>query len=138
MGIGHALRLTRLGEGYLMARRLDEAQARARQALEFSRTRKEQGNEAYALHLLGEIAADRPALEVEAAERYFRDAMALATALGMRPLATHCHFGLGKLYRRAGKRQEAQEHLATATTMYRDMEMRFWPEQVKAELRKVQ
>jgi class 3 adenylate cyclase/tetratricopeptide (TPR) repeat protein len=138
MGIGHALRLTRLGEGYLMARRLDEAQARARQALEFSRTRKEQGNEAYALHLLGEIATDRPALEVEAAERYFRDAMALATALGMRPLATHCHFGLGKLYRRAGKRQEAQEHLATATTMYRDMEMRFWPEQVEAELRKVQ
>jgi hypothetical protein len=31
--------------------------------------------------------------------------------------------------------QEAQEHLITATTMYREMEMRFWPEQAEAELK---
>ena len=41
----------------------------------------------------------------------------------MRPL------GLGKLYQRTGKRQEAQKHLTTATTMYREMDMRFWLEQ---------
>ena len=34
-----------------------------------------------------------------------------------------------------GKRQQAQEHLRTATTMYRDMDMRFWQEQVERELR---
>jgi hypothetical protein len=39
--------------------------------------------------------------------------------------------GLGKLYRRTGKRQEALEHLATATTMYREMEMRFPPSLLK-------
>ena len=44
----------------------------------------------------------------------------------MRPLVAHCHLGLGKLYRRTGKREQAREHLDTATTMYREMDMRFW------------
>ena len=30
----------------------------------------------------------------------------------------NCHLGLGKLYRRTGKREQAQEHLTTAATMY--------------------
>jgi hypothetical protein len=55
----------------------------------------------------------------------------------MRPLVAHCHLGLGKLSRRTGKRQEAQVHLATATTMYREMDMRFWLEQAEAEKRGV-
>jgi hypothetical protein len=53
----------------------------------------------------------------------------------MHPEVAHCHLGLGKLYRRTGKRQEAQEHLTTATTMYREMDMRFWLEQAEAEMR---
>ena len=63
----------------------------------------------------------------------YRDALALAGELGMRPLAAHCHLGLGKLYRRTGKREQAQEHLATATMMYRAMDMRFWLEKAEAE-----
>ena len=55
--------------------------------------------------------------------------------LGMRPLAARCHLGLGKLYRRTGKRQEAQEHLGTAITMYREMDMPFWLEPAEAEMR---
>jgi hypothetical protein len=43
-----------------------------------------------------------------------------------------CHLGLGKLYRRTGRQQEAQEHLAKATMMYREMDMRFWLEQAEA------
>ncbi len=43
--------------------------------------------------------------------------------------------GLGKLYRRAGNGQQAQEHLTTAITMYHEMDMRFWLHQVEAELR---
>ena len=46
----------------------------------------------------------------------------------------HCHLGLGKLSRRTGKREPAQEHLATATTMYREMGMRYWLEKAEAEL----
>ncbi len=41
-------------------------------------------------------------------------------------LVAHCPLGLGKLYPRIGKRQEGQEHLATATTMYREMAMTYW------------
>jgi hypothetical protein len=41
---------------------------------------------------------------------------------------------LGKVCRRT-KRQEAHEQLITATTMYREMDMRFWLEQAEAELK---
>jgi hypothetical protein len=44
----------------------------------------------------------------------------------MRPLIAHCHLGLGKLHRRTGQREQAREHLATATAMYRDMDMTYW------------
>ena len=59
---------------------------------------------------------------------------AVAAELGMRPLVAHCHLGLGKLYRRTGKREEAKEHLTTATTLYREMDMRFWLAQAEAEM----
>jgi hypothetical protein len=60
--------------------------------------------------------------------------LALAEPRGMRPLIAHCHLGLGKLYWRTGKREQARERLTTATTMYREMEMPFWLEQAEAEL----
>ncbi len=75
-----------------------------------------------------------PAPSRSSAERYYREALALAGELGMRPLVAHCHIGLGKLYRRTGEREQAQEHLRTATTMYREMDMRFWLEQAETEL----
>jgi uncharacterized protein HemY len=85
--------------------------------------------------LLAEIASRRDPTEVEKIEGYYRQALALAEELGMRPLVAHCHLGLGKLYRRTGKHQEAQEHLTTATTMYREMDMWFWLEQAEAEVK---
>jgi hypothetical protein len=50
----------------------------------------------------------------------------------MRPLVAHCHLGLGTLYRRIGKREEAREYLTTATTMYREMGMTFWLEKAES------
>jgi hypothetical protein len=47
----------------------------------------------------------------------------------MRPLIAHCRLRLDKLYQRMGRREEAREHVATATTMYREMDMRFWLDQ---------
>ncbi len=52
----------------------------------------------------------------------------------MRPLVAHCHLGLGKLYRRTGKREQAQEHLTTATTMSREMGMTYWLEKAEAQV----
>jgi hypothetical protein len=34
-------------------------------------------------------------------------------------------------------RQEAQEHLTTATTMYREMAMHFWREQAETEMQEI-
>jgi class 3 adenylate cyclase len=64
----------------------------------------------------------------------YREALALAGELEMRPLVCHCHLGLGKLYRRSDKREQALEHLTTATTRYREMDMRFWLEKAEAEM----
>jgi hypothetical protein len=45
----------------------------------------------------------------KAAEGRYRET--IAVDLGMRPLVAHCHLGLGKLYRRTDKREQAWEHL---------------------------
>jgi hypothetical protein len=50
------------------------------------------------------------------------------------PLVAHCHLGLGKLYSPTGDGVKAQEHLTTATTMYREMDMTFWLEKAEAAL----
>jgi class 3 adenylate cyclase/tetratricopeptide (TPR) repeat protein len=123
--------MTYLSEAYLRAGRLAEARNLADQAIGLSRQRAERATEAHLLHLLGAIGAQS---DGTVAERQYFAAMALAEELGMRPLVAHCHLGLGKLYRRTGKREQAQEHLTTATTMYREMDMRFWLEQAEVEL----
>jgi hypothetical protein len=46
----------------------------------------------------------------------------------------HCHFGLGKLHAKTGEREEAEQHRATATTLYREMDMRFWPDKAETAL----
>jgi len=56
----------------------------------------------------------------------------------MRPLVAHCHLGLGKLCRRTAKREQAQEQLTIATTMYREMDMRLWLAQAEAELKELE
>jgi class 3 adenylate cyclase/tetratricopeptide (TPR) repeat protein len=118
-----ALILLCAGMTYLSAGRIDEGASHAREALALTRRLGARASEAHALCLAGDVASTGGA---EDAEGYYREALALAGELGMRPLVAHCHLGLGKLSRRAGKREEAREHLATATTMYREMDMRFY------------
>ena len=51
-----------------------------------------------------------------------------------RPLRSHTGgSGDRMIDRRTRWRQEAQEHVGTATTIYREMDMRFWPEQAEAD-----
>jgi tetratricopeptide (TPR) repeat protein len=123
-----------MGEAYMEVGRLEDALAQGERALALTRERGERGLEAWALHLLGEIASRREPSDRAAAEGHYRRGMALAEEIGMRPLVARCHHGLGELYRREGKGQEAQAHLSTATTMYRQMDMRFWLEQAEAAL----
>jgi tetratricopeptide (TPR) repeat protein len=111
----------------------EEALETAEQALTRHRQREERGLEGWTLRLLGEIVASRDPLESARAEGHYREALAIATELGMRPLVAHCHLGLGRLYRRTGDHVKATEHLTTAATMYRDMGMTFWLEKLEAE-----
>ncbi len=123
-----------LAESCFLAGCTDEARDLAPQELEFARAQKARGREAWVCHLLAELAARSELPEAEAAETRYRQALTLASERGMHPLVAHCHLGIGKLYRRTGKRDQAQEHLTTAITMYREMDMRFWLEQAEAEM----
>jgi len=113
------------------------ARAAAQRALGLTRQHKERGHEAYTLLLLGEIAAREDPPDVGEAENHYRQALALAEELGMRPLIAHCHVGLGKLHRCAGERQKAEEHLTTGVELMREMEMGLWLEMAEAELKGV-
>ena len=135
---GKSLRTIWLSEAYLLAGREADAHTAAQRALALARQYKERGHEAYTLRLLGEIAAREDPLDIGKAENHYRQALALAEELGMRPLIAHCHVGLGKLYRRMGSRQQAEEHLTTATAMMREMEMVLWLERAETELKELQ
>jgi tetratricopeptide (TPR) repeat protein len=126
-----ALILLCAGTSYLSAGRIDEAASHAREALALTRRLGARGSEAPALCLAGDVASAGGA---EDAEGYYREALALAGELGMRPIIAHCHLGLGKLDRRTSQSEQAQEHLTTATTMYREMGMTYWLEQAEAKM----
>ena len=121
----------------MLADRLEDAVGAASRAVRRPREWSERGYEAWAPRLLGEIAVRRDPSDVETAEGHYHAALQLAEELGMRPLAPRCHLGLGRLYRRHDKRQEAQEHFGHATTMFRAMAMRFWAGKMEAGLREL-
>jgi len=127
-----------LGEALLLAGRLEEAHALTEHTLVLVREHQERGNQAYALRLLGEIAVRREPPDVELAEDYYCQALALAEELGMRPLLAHCHLGLGTLYARTDRREQARAALSAAIDLYRAMEMTFWLPQAEATLAQVE
>jgi len=45
--------------------------------------------------------------------------------------------GLGRLYRKTGDPEKAQERLTTAAALFREMDMRFWLELAETELKKL-
>ena len=117
---GLALAIACLSEAYLLARPPGGgAHTRAVQAVDLARQYQQRGNQAWALWLLGESTARQASPEVEPAAGHYRQALALAEALGMRPLQAHCHRGLGTLYATTGQREQARTALSTAIEMYR-------------------
>jgi hypothetical protein len=87
---------------------------------------------AYAYRLLGDVAMYSYPPDVDQAAAHYHQALALAEAIGMRPLQAHCHLGLGTLYATTGQRQQARAALATAINLYRAMDMTFWLPQAEA------
>ena len=110
----------------MLARRLEEVHALAERTLALVCKHQERGNQAYALRLLGDIAAQREPPEDTLAAAHYQQALALAEELGMRPLVAHCHLGLGTLYLKMGRQEQARAALSTAVELFRAMEMTFW------------
>ena len=124
-----------LARACLQLGRCDEARRFGDRALEFCSSQP--GFEAHLRHLLGDVAAHPDQFDPERGETHYRQALALAERLGTNPLAAHRHHGLGNLYQRTGAREHAQEHAVTATTMYGEMGMTYWLEQVEALRRRL-
>jgi tetratricopeptide (TPR) repeat protein len=120
-GIVHSLMGVHLAEAGRLTRH-PAALSLAKRALALACERGQRVYEADALRVLAEL---------EPSEARWGEAMAIATELGLRPLAAHCHAGLAKLYRDLGKRQESDARFTTATTMYRAMGMTYWLEQTE-------
>jgi class 3 adenylate cyclase/tetratricopeptide (TPR) repeat protein len=120
-----SLSMVWLSEGYFLSGQTKEAEDVAKHALELAQLHKERGHEAWALKVLGDIAAHTDPGSDES-EVFYQRALTLARELGMRPLEAHCNFGLGKLYLRAAPSKAAPRELSKAAALYSDMDMRFW------------
>jgi transcriptional regulator with AAA-type ATPase domain/tetratricopeptide (TPR) repeat protein len=126
--IGHlAWSFPLLGRACLRLGRVDAARRLAERTIESAQGYH--GFVAQAWHLLGDVARQSDALRPhKTAAEHYRTALALAEPRGMRPLVAHCHLGLGQLYHRVDRSQDAQTHVAEAARMYREMGMTFWLE----------
>jgi tetratricopeptide (TPR) repeat protein len=137
-GVRHTVHWVWLSEVCRLAGHGAEAWQHASQALDLARQRKARGDEAHALHQLGVVQAHTEPPDAAQAEAFYQQALALAEALGMRPLVAHCHQGLGTLYATTGQWEQARAELSTAIEMYRSMEMTFWLPQTDAVLAQVE
>jgi tetratricopeptide (TPR) repeat protein len=126
--------LAALSEGLLLVGCVEDASALAEQLLALSHTHPGRGHQAQAFRLLGDIARHRDPPQSEQAEAHYQQALGLAEALSMRPLAAHCHRGLGLLYYQIGRGEQACTALSAAIALYRAMDMTFWLPQTEAAL----
>jgi tetratricopeptide (TPR) repeat protein len=92
------------------------------------------GLAAHTFHLLGDIASHPDGFDAESGETHYLEALALAKPLRMRPLVARCHLGLGTLYQKVGRQEEARAALSHCVHVFRDMDMPFWLSQAEAEL----
>jgi tetratricopeptide (TPR) repeat protein len=124
-----------LAEAYLATGQHSEANALAARALDLAVGHGERGNQGWTLRLQAELAARQASNDVvERAEALYRQGLALAEELEMRPLQAHCHLGLGELYGRGSRTREARAELGMALEMLRAMGMTFWVPQAEAAL----
>jgi Flp pilus assembly protein TadD len=130
--------LRQLSTVYLLAGRVDESLQHVCQALDLARQRKTQGHEALALFQLGAVHAHAAPPDVQQGEARYQEALMLAEALGMRPLQAQCRRGLGTLYTKIGRSEQARAELFTAIELYRAMDMTFWLPEAEAALAEIE
>jgi len=98
-----------------------------------ARGRGQRGDEASALHLLGDVAARREPPDPEDVERRLRAAVGLAEEVAMRPLVARGRLTLAEFYRRVGNPEEAGRDLKAAANLFRQMGMGYWLARAETE-----
>src|SRR5262249_21642262 len=121
------------GEAYLQVQRRAEAAQCAQEALSLSREHTERGHEAHALRLLGDLALGDP-VDREECEAFYRQAIARAEELEMRPLLAQCYLGLGRRHMAAGRQERAKSRLTAAGDLFPTLDMPFLPNRPPAQL----
>ena len=91
----------------------------------------------HALRLLGDITIYSDRFDAENGAAHYQEALALAEPRGMRPLVAHCHLGLGRLYSKLDRLEQARAELSAAIVLYRAMAMTFWLPQAETALAQV-
>ncbi|HET6365788.1 MAG TPA: AAA family ATPase [Pseudomonadales bacterium] len=124
-----------LAGGLLAAGNITRARETAQRGLDLALAHKERGHQAYALRLLGEIAARSEPADLALAEKDLTQALAIAEELGMRPLLGRIHLSLGEMSRLGGDHGKAEAHIFHAVSLFRAMDMRHWLEEAAGQLK---
>jgi len=128
-----SLRLGWLAEVYLLAGQPETAGRTAERAVELARRYDQRGHLAWALFLQGELASAGGDSPSPGAEGFYRESMAIAEKLEMRPLVARCQLGLGRLFRARGEARRSAEHCLTASALFTQMRMAYWRQLCDAE-----
>ena len=123
LGLFHSLVRVQLGEALLLDGQIEEAREMTQSGLELARRRGEQGHEAQALRILGEIDIQPDSKDDESALSNFQSALLLAEKHDMRPLQAHCHFGLGRIDSHQLSGSSQRDSIQQAITLYRELDM---------------
>jgi class 3 adenylate cyclase/tetratricopeptide (TPR) repeat protein len=124
-------------EGLLEAGEGARAREMARHALDLAIAHKERGHQAWAWRLLGEVASRGGAPGLAEAEEHYRESLGIAEELRMQPVVAHANLGLGRVMRLAGDRARAEEHLVTAFTLFRGMDVPYWVRKCGEEMMQI-
>jgi tetratricopeptide (TPR) repeat protein len=129
--------LMALAEAYRTKKQIETAARYVEKALSIPRQNEERGFGAWALYYLAKIQCDYAHDQMQESMNSFGQAKEKAAELGMRPLLAHCHMGLGQLYLKRGRIDEARSELGTAIELYHSMDMSFWLPQAESSLSKI-
>jgi Tfp pilus assembly protein PilF len=91
-----------------------------------------------ALKLRGDIALHRKLQQIEQAEARYREALALAEVMGMRPLQAHCHAGLAQVHAAAGNTAKAREEFRAANQLFHAMKMNSFSAETENESARIE
>ena len=120
--------LVHLGEAYALADQPEEALSIAERVLALARERGQRGSEAWALRLIGEIASNHEVPTDRNRRSPLWQALTLAESSACArssPTATSASASCTDVQ---GTTEPAASISTAATTLYREMDMRFWGE----------